>query len=98
MSSVLSATSPPLQPVTLAPTLSEALGTNLQQQIPLTTEGNFLSASNLLIVTPQMLADYLKANLENLTRSSTNGFSGADVPFNPPVPKPPSSEATYKTQ
>lgn len=98
--SVLSATSPPVQPVTPPPTLSEALGTNLAllPQIPLSTEGNLLSASNLLIVTPQMLADYLKANLENLTRSSTNGFPGADVPFNPPVPKPPSSEATYKTQ
>ena len=69
----------------------------LWPQIPLGTDGNLLSASNLLILTPQMLADYFKANLDSLNRSS-NVFPGADIPFNPPTPKPPSSEATYTTQ
>jgi hypothetical protein len=62
-------------------------------------DGNPLSASNLLVVTPQMLADFFKANLDSSMRLSTNAPSGADVPFNPPIPKPtPSSEAIYRTQ
>jgi hypothetical protein len=62
-------------------------------------DGNPLSASNLLVVTPQMLADFFKANLDSSMRQSTNAPAGADVPFNPPIPKPtPSSEAIYRTQ
>jgi hypothetical protein len=53
----------------------------------------------LLVVTPQMLADFFKANLDSSMRQSTNAPAGADVPFNPPIPKPtPSSEAIYRTQ
>jgi hypothetical protein len=52
----------------------------------------------LLIVTPQMLADYFKATLGGMDRFPTNAPSGADIPFNPPTPKPPSSEAVYRTQ
>ena len=59
---------------------------------------NSLSASNLLLVTPQMLADFFKANLEMMSRWSTNGPAVPEIPFNPPTPKPPSSEAIYKTQ
>ncbi len=62
-------------------------------------DGNPLSASNLLVVTPQMLADYFKANYDGTYRPTTNGFSGIEVPFYPPTPKPaPSSEAIYRTQ
>lgn len=64
-------------------------------QLPLGADGKPLSASNLLIVTPQMLADYFKATLDKL---STNAPSGADIPFNPPFPKLPSSDAVYRTQ
>jgi hypothetical protein len=62
-------------------------------------DGNSLSASNLLVVTPQMLADYFKANIDGFYKPFTNGGSGPDVPFNPPVPyPPPSSEAVYRIQ
>lgn len=66
---------------------------------PLGSDGRPLAASNLLIVTPQMLADYFRANLDGSDRTSTNAISGADVPFNPPTPKVvPSSEAIYRIQ
>jgi hypothetical protein len=58
-------------------------------------DSNFGSASNLLNISPQMLAEYFKTSLENAYRVSTNG---QDVLFNPPVPKPPSSEAIYRVQ
>jgi hypothetical protein len=62
-------------------------------------DGNPLSASNLLVVTPQMLADYFKANYDGTYRPTTNGFNGIEVPFYPPTPKAaPSSEAIYRTQ
>jgi hypothetical protein len=67
-------------------------------QIPDGANGNPLSASNLLVITPQMLADYFKANLTGTDRLLTNRVSGADIPFNPPTPKPPSSEAIYRIQ
>jgi len=67
-------------------------------QTPNGTDGNPLSASNLLIVTPQMLADYFKATPGGLDKVSTNAPVGAEIPFNPPTPKPPSSEAVYRTQ
>ena len=61
-------------------------------------EPNPLAASNLLIITPQMLADYFKANVEG---TATNGFGpgGIEVPFNPPILRiPESSKATYRVQ
>jgi len=66
-------------------------------QPPVGADGNPLSASNLLIVTPQMLADYFKATLTGTDKLSTNA-ARADIPFNPPTPKPLSSEAIYRTQ
>ena len=65
---------------------------------PVGADGNPLSASNLLVVTPQMLADYLKATLDSSLKSSTNAPAGADIPFSPPTPKLPASEAIYRTQ
>lgn len=63
------------------------------------SEANSLSASNLLNITPQMLADYFKTTLGNAYRSSTNGVNGVQIPFEPPTPKPaPSSEAIYRVQ
>lgn len=70
---------------------------SLPQPLP-GIDTNSLSASNLLLVTPQMLADYFKANLEMMSRWSTNGPAVPEIPFNPPTPKPPSSEAVYKIQ
>jgi hypothetical protein len=67
-------------------------------QTSIGADGNPLSASNLLIVTPQMLADYFKATPGGLDKVSTNAPVGAEIPFNPPTPKPPSSEAVYRTQ
>jgi hypothetical protein len=58
---------------------------------------NSLSASNLLIMTPQMLAEFFNANLDGSYK--TNGLTGIDVPFNPPGPSfPASSEATYRSK
>ena len=66
---------------------------------PSAIDGNSLSASNLLVVTPQMLADYFKANIDAVYKPFTNGVSGPDVLFNPPLPNPPpSSEAVYRIQ
>jgi len=56
---------------------------------PSAIDGNSLSASNLLVVTPQMLADYFKANIDAVYKPFTNGVSGPDVLFNPPLPNPP---------
>jgi hypothetical protein len=76
-----------------------ASATLIGPSMPNGLDGNPLSASNLLVVTPQMLADYFKANLDTSMRQSTNAPAGADVQFNPPIPKPaPSSEAIYRTQ
>ncbi len=67
--------------------------------IPTVSDGNPLSASNLLLVTPQMLADYFKASFDFANKPGTNVLNGVEVPFNPPMPKPiPSSEAIYRTQ
>lgn len=70
------------------------------EPIALGPETNILSASNLLNITPQMLADYFRATLESTLRSSTNAYNGPEVPFNPPTPKPPvpSSEAIYQVK
>lgn len=68
---------------------------------PFGADTNAFSASNLLNITPQMLADYFKATLENSYRGSTNVLNGAEIPFNPPLPfaKPsPSSQSTYRVQ
>ena len=65
---------------------------------PVATDGNPLSAGNLLVVTPQMLADYLKATLDGSLKFPTNAPVGADIPFNPPTPKLPASEAIYRTR
>jgi hypothetical protein len=63
------------------------------------TPANSLTASNLLVVTPQMLADYFKSNLDISSKPSTNSFGGGEVMFNPPTPRiPPSSEAVYRVQ
>lgn len=57
------------------------------------------SASELLIVTPQMLAEYLKPALSGALKAATNAPSSGDVGFLPPTPKPAaSSEAIYRTQ
>lgn len=66
-------------------------------QLPFGLNGNGLSASNLLILTPQMLADYFKANLNSVGPPPTNG-PASNVPFNPPTPKIPSSAAMSKTK
>jgi hypothetical protein len=68
---------------------------------PVSSETNPLSASNLLIVTPQMLADYFRGNFDGTFRPLTNGVAGPEVLFNPPYAIPllkPSSQATYRTQ
>jgi hypothetical protein len=83
--------------VPLAPDVTVSSPAN-PPQMPIGADGNPLSASNLLIVTPQMLADYFKATLNNADRSSTNAPAGPEVLFNPPTPKPPSSEAIYRSQ
>lgn len=70
-------------------------------QIPFGSDTNAFTASNLLNITPQMMADYFRATLENTYRFSTNAVNGAEIPFNPPMPAPkpaPSSEATYRVQ
>jgi hypothetical protein len=97
---VLTSSSPPAQTNNSAIPSPQTLasGSPTLWQIQPGTDGNLLSASNLLVLTPQMLADYFKANLDSLTRSATNGPAGPDLPFNPPTPKPPSSEAIYRTQ
>ena len=82
----------------LGPVLPTAIGPGFE---PFGAETNAFSASNLLNITPQMLADYFKATLDNSYRVSTNVMNGAEIPFNPPLPfaKPsPSSEATYRVQ
>jgi hypothetical protein len=63
-------------------------------------DANPSSASNLLLLTPQMLADFFKATLDQTAvKPSTNGFGGVDPSFIPPMPKPvPSSEATYRVE
>jgi len=69
--------------------------------IPVGVDTNSFTASNLLNVTPQMLADYFRATLENTYRFSTNALNGAQIPFNPPLPTTqpaPSSEAIYRVQ
>jgi hypothetical protein len=78
-------------PATLSPFLvpQTAIGSN----------ENPLPASNLLVVTPQMLADFFRANLDGPYMPSTNVYSGAEVFFNPPILRlAPSSQATYRTQ
>jgi hypothetical protein len=65
---------------------------------PNVADGNPLPASNLLVVTPQMLADYFKATLSGMDKLSTNAPAGPEILFNPPTPKPPSSEAIYRNQ
>ena len=80
----------PVQPMAIGPGF-----------VPFGAETNAFSASNLLNITPQMLADYFKATLDNSYRVSTNALNGAEIPFNPPLPfaKPsPSSESTYRVQ
>ncbi|HLH53409.1 MAG TPA: hypothetical protein VKY92_07320 [Verrucomicrobiae bacterium] len=60
---------------------------------------NTFSASNLLNVTPQMLADYFKSTVDNASRYSTNSVNGAEIQFNPPLPPvKPSSEAIYRVR
>jgi hypothetical protein len=63
-------------------------------------DANPSSASNLLLLTPQMLSDFFRANFDhNAIGAFTNGFNGLELPFNPPTPKlAPSSEAIYRVQ
>ena len=78
---------------------SYGFGPLITTSIPNGYDANSFSASNLLFVTPQMLADYFKANLDGNNKPLTNSTSGADVPFTPPTPKTaPSSEAVYRTE
>jgi len=66
---------------------------------PLLLNTNSIPAGNLLIVTPQVLADYFKANLDAISHAVSNGVTGGEIPFIPPIPRiMPSSEATYKVQ
>jgi hypothetical protein len=68
-----------------------------ETQIPLST--NLLPAGNLLLVTPQVLADFFKANMDATYRAATNGAGGGEIPFIPPIPRPmPSSEAVYRVE
>jgi hypothetical protein len=57
------------------------------------------TASDLLTVTPQMIAQYLKPDLNatnSLDRPGAVVFIPADVPFTPPTPKgTPDSQAKY---
>ena len=67
--------------------------------LPPISDPNSLSAGNLLLVTPQMLADYFKTNFDPGLRWLTNGFAPMEVPFNPPLPRlSPLSEASYRIQ
>ena len=66
---------------------------------PLNSGHAGLSAGELLVVTPQMLEDYLRPSHAPLDRTATNGLPYIDVPFMPPAPMvPPSSEAIYRSQ
>ena len=96
--SVLTSSSPATQTNSAAALAQIGFGSPLVGPGQQGTDGNFLSASNLLVLTPQMLADYFKATMDNLTLWSTNGPAGPELPFNPPTPKPPSSEAIYRSQ
>ena len=56
-------------------------------------------ASEMLIVTPQMLAEYLKPTARPALPPSTNAPAATELQFTPPEPKAiPGSEARYKTQ
>jgi hypothetical protein len=62
-------------------------------------EANPPSARELLVVTPQMLAEYLRSAPGVVNRPATNAVVNGEVPFTPPTPKVvPSSEAIYRTQ
>jgi hypothetical protein len=69
---------------------------------PANSAGSPLSASELLVVTPQMLADFLKpASGSTPATGFTNTASSAAeaLPFMPPSPKTsPGSQATYRVQ
>jgi hypothetical protein len=68
-----------------------------ETQIPLST--NLLPAGNLLLVTPQVLADFFKANMDATYRAATNGAGDGEIPFIPPLSRPlPSSEAVYRVE
>jgi hypothetical protein len=57
------------------------------------------SARELLVVTPQMLAEYLRSAPGAANRPATNAVANGEVPFTPPTPRVvPSSEAIYRTQ
>jgi hypothetical protein len=62
-------------------------------------DANTPSARELLVVTPQMLAEYLRSTPGVVNRPGTNTVVIGEVPFTPPTPKVvPSSEAIYRTQ
>lgn len=61
-------------------------------------DGTPLSASELLVVTPQMLADLLKPIPGRPGQPATNAAPNEPMIFTPPTLKPPSSEATYQTR
>lgn len=85
---ILSARSPDPLPVAPVSQEFEPLPFAPPAAMPAPPATNSLSASNLLNVTPQMLAEYLKASIENSARFSTNGVNGPEVPFRPPLPWP----------
>jgi len=58
-----------------------------------------MTASEMLTITPQMLADYLKQAPKSSTRGATNTFLLPNLPFMPPAqPRLPASESIYQTQ
>jgi hypothetical protein len=61
--------------------------------------GSPLSASEMLIVTPQMLAEYLKNPPGGTNPPPTQVLPGGELYFRPPITPPaPSSKATYRIQ
>jgi hypothetical protein len=84
-----------------APAISEPVElTDLSSSNALVNlEANPPSARELLVVTPQMLAEYLRSAPGVVNRPATNTVVDGEVPFTPPTPRVvPSSEAIYRTQ
>jgi hypothetical protein len=78
---------------------SEAQAPDLPRDSGAFVYPNSSTASNLLLISPQMLAEYLKANADSNSSPITNGFGNVEIPFSPPTPRiAPSSEAIYRTQ
>ncbi len=56
------------------------------------------SANDSLAVTPQMVADLLQQGAALTNRLGPSTLPGPELPFYPPTPRPPDSQATYHIQ